>query len=247
MTVSKVLINIKSTIKDAYVKNETGEKIIDFHESNLHIVNYSIPVDKDVDLKELDQHLHSLPQQPDAIPYLTSYFDPSWGFCITENKRSQLKDGIYSVKVDSSIEDGSLSYADLLIKGESEKEILISTYTCHPSMANNELSGPLVLSFLHREIAKIIEVGELKYNVNLIYHNGKVVTREISVPISKIPKEPPEPSKNLSMSVGNKTVTPKTFKVPKPIGKLLVAQVKKVKPRKFLKINKKVTKRGFRK
>jgi len=139
-------------IKDAYVKNESGEKIIDFNESNLHIVNYSIPVEKDVDLGELNQHLHSLPQQPDAIPYVTSYFDPSWGFCITENKRKQLKDGIYSVKVDSIIQDGSLSYADLLIKGASEKEILISTYTCHPSMANNELSGPVLATFLAKWI-----------------------------------------------------------------------------------------------
>ena len=177
-------------IKDAYVKNESGEKIIDFHESNLHIVNYSIPVDKDLDLKELDQHLHSLPQQPDAIPYVTSYFDPSWGFCITENKRNQLKDGIYSVKVDSSIEDGSLSYADLLIKGESEKEILISTYICHPSMANNELSGPVLATFLAKWILsqknrrysyRIIfvpeTIGAIAY---LSYHMGEMKKKTVA-------------------------------------------------------------------
>jgi len=141
-------------IRDAYVKNQSGDRIIDFNESNLHLVNYSIPVEKDVDLEELEQHLHSLPQQPDLIPYVTSYYTPAWGFCIADSKRKQLKDGIYSVKVDSSLEDGSLSYADLLIRGESEREVLISTYTCHPSMANNETSGPVVATFLAKWILR---------------------------------------------------------------------------------------------
>ena len=153
-------------ITDAYVLNNRGDKIIDFTENNLHLVSYSVPVKKELSLEELDKHLYSLPDQPDAIPYVTSYYNPRWGFCITDNQRKGLKEGAYTVNIDSSIEDGSLSYADLLIQGETEKEILISTYTCHPSMANNELSGPVLATFLAKWI---LEQNDRKYSYRIVF------------------------------------------------------------------------------
>lgn len=153
-------------IKDAYVKDENGKKIIDFNKNNLHLVNYSIPVQKKLTLEQLDKHLYSLPDQPDAIPYVTSYYKPLWGFCISDNQRKQLKKGNYYVKIDSRLENGSMSYAELIIKGETEEEVLISTYTCHPSMANNETSGPVLATFLAKWIK---EQKKRKYTYRIIY------------------------------------------------------------------------------
>lgn len=134
-------------INDAYVKDESGNKIIDFNNHNLHIVGYSEPVDNVMTFDELDKHLYSIPDQPDAIPYVTSYYKKHWGFCITENQRNILRNNIkkrYHVKIDSKLFDGHLSFGECFIKGESEHEVLLSTYICHPSMANNEISGPVV-------------------------------------------------------------------------------------------------------
>ena len=142
-------------IKNAYIEDEEGKKIVDFNENNLHIVNYSIPVNKKLNLEELSKHLYSLPEQPDAIPYVTSYYNEAWGFCISENQRKNLNEGVYTVNIDSSLEDGGMTYADLLIKGKTDKEILISTYTCHPSMANNETSGPVLATFLAKWILNL--------------------------------------------------------------------------------------------
>ena len=139
-------------IQDAYVMNEAGEKIIDFKVNNLHLVNYSIPIQKQLSLEELDNHLHSLPDQPDVIPYVTSYYQRRWGFCVSHNVRKNLPRGKYTVHIDSNLKSGSLTYADLLIVGESDQEILVSTYMCHPSMANNELSGPALATFLAKWI-----------------------------------------------------------------------------------------------
>lgn len=143
-------------IKDAYILTPDGRKICDFKKHNLHVVNYSIPVHKKITFEELNQHLHTLPHKPNAIPYVTSYYKENWGFCISYDEYKTLpKEGIYEVFIDSSLEDGSLTYADVILEGERKDEILISTYVCHPSMANNELSGPLVSMFLYQKLAAL--------------------------------------------------------------------------------------------
>jgi len=140
-------------INDACVMDKNGNRIIDFKKNNLHVVGYSVPVNKTVDLSDLQEHLYSLPDQPEAVPYVTSYYKERWGFCIAHKDREQLKEGKYKVFIDSELkEDGSLTYGEFIIPGESEKEVFLSTYVCHPSMANNELSGPAVTTFLTKWI-----------------------------------------------------------------------------------------------
>ena len=139
-------------IKEAWIKDENGKTIVDFANNNLHIVGYSHPIDKWVTLDELQNVLFSLPERPEAIPYVTSYYKKFSGFCISENERKKLKDINYHIYINSSIEDGYLNYGEYLIPGKSNKEILISTYVCHPSLANNEISGPTVSTALARHL-----------------------------------------------------------------------------------------------
>jgi len=139
-------------IKDAWVKDSKGNKVIDFKKSNLHIVSYSIPFEGEVTLDELKKHLHTLPDNPEAIPYVASYYQKEWGFCLAYDDYKNLEDSKYYVKIDSTLEQGSMTYGELIIEGKTDKEILLSTYICHPSMANNELSGPAVTTFLAKHI-----------------------------------------------------------------------------------------------
>jgi aminopeptidase-like protein len=142
-------------IRDAYLIDPNGKKVIDFAKSNLHVVSYSVPVDEEISLDELQEHLHSLPEMPDAIPYVTSFYNRTWGFCLPHNERLRLSEGTYRVFIDSTLASGSLTYADLILPGSSDREVFISTYICHPSMANNELSGPVVVMQLAKWLSQV--------------------------------------------------------------------------------------------
>ncbi len=132
-----------------------GDVIIDFKDTNLHIMGYSTPIDKVISLEELLDHIYTQPEQPDWIPYVTSYYKERWGFCMSENQKKKLTEEKYHVVIKSTLEPGSLTFGDLLIQGESDEEILFSTYLCHPSMANNELSGPVVQTELIKYIKSL--------------------------------------------------------------------------------------------
>ena len=142
-------------IKEAYIITPKGKKICDFSQNNLHLVGYSIPFKGEVSFDELKKHLYTLPDQPNAIPYVTSYYEQRWGFCLSQEQLDSLENGTYKVLIESALFNGELNYGELLIKGKSNKEIFLSTYICHPSMANNELSGPTVVTFISKWLQEI--------------------------------------------------------------------------------------------
>lgn len=152
-------------IRDAYVMDETGRRVVDFREHNLHVVGYSVPVDTELSLEELQPHLHSLPDQPEAIPYVTSYYAPRWGFCLRHRDREALQPGRYRVVIDSTLAPGHLTYGELRIQGQEPEEVFLSTYVCHPSLANNELSGPVVATYL----AKWLQSGPRRHSYRIVF------------------------------------------------------------------------------
>jgi aminopeptidase-like protein len=157
-------------IEDAWVKNSNGTKIIDFKKSNLHVLNYSAPIRKKADLNELREHLFTIPDHPDWIPYRTSYYQENWGFCIRHNQFSELKDESYDVLIDSSLTDGGLTFGEFYLRGESSDEVLISTHICHPSLCNDNLSGIVLSAILGRHLSKV----SLKYSYRFLFIPGTI-------------------------------------------------------------------------
>jgi aminopeptidase-like protein len=150
-------------VKDAYIEFE-GKKIVDFSDNNLHLVGYSTPINKVLTLEELSEHLHSLPEQPTAIPYRTSYYKKTWGFCITDKQRDELKPGKYHVVIDSEFKKGSMTYGEKILKGELPDEYIINTYSCHPSMANDNTAGMMLWAYLLKKMSGM----KLKYTYRFI-------------------------------------------------------------------------------
>lgn len=156
--------------KDAYVKNSSGEKIIDARIFNLHLLNYSVPIHKHVSLAELKEHLFTAPEHPEWIPYRTSYYNETWGFCISHHQFQNLKEDIYEVFIDTSLEDGYLTYGEYVIEGETSDEVLISTHICHPSLCNDNLSGIVLSVFLAKHLSR----RSLKYTYRFLFIPGTI-------------------------------------------------------------------------
>jgi aminopeptidase-like protein len=157
-------------IRDAYVKNAKGERVIDFQKSNLHVVNYSVPVRQRMGLAKLKEHLFTLPAHPEWIPYRTSYYKESWGFCLTENQLATLKDEEYEVCIDATLENGHLTYGEYFLPGETRDEVLISCHACHPSLCNDNLSGiALAVS-----IARALQSAPRRYSYRFLFIPGTI-------------------------------------------------------------------------
>src|SRR5947199_5313548 len=140
------------SIRDAWIKDPSGRKVVDFQDCNLHVLSYSVPVREQLPLAELKKHLFSLPDKPDLIPYRTSYYQEAWGFCLAHRTLESLTEGEYEVLIDSTLADGSLTYGEILLPGDSDREVLLSTHVCHPSLCNDNLSGIAVMTWLAREL-----------------------------------------------------------------------------------------------
>ncbi|MFE1237226.1 DUF4910 domain-containing protein [Streptomyces tendae] len=141
-------------IRDAYVADAAGRRVVDFAASSLHVLGYSVPVSATMPLAELRPHLHTLPDHPSWVPYRTSYYQPEWGFCLAQETLDALPEGDYEVRIDSTLEDGHLTYAEHVVPGRVPDEVLVSCHTCHPSLANDNLAGIAVATFLARELAE---------------------------------------------------------------------------------------------
>ncbi len=157
-------------IRDAYIKDAQGKRIVDFYQSNLHVLNYSTPIRATVSLSELKPHLYTLPAHPDWIPYRTSYYQENWGFCLSHNQMMALKEGDYEVCIDSSLEAGHLTYGECYLPGSSTDEVLISCHACHPSLANDNLSGMTVATAL----AELLSGRDLRYSYRFLFVPGTI-------------------------------------------------------------------------
>ena len=157
-------------VRDAYVKNSQGEKVIDFQQHSLHLLNYSIPVNQKMSLGELKEHLFTIPQYPDWIPYRTSYYSENWGFCLTHNQLEALPEDEYEVVIDSDLEAGSLTFGEYYLPGETESEVLFTCHICHPSLCNDNLSGISLVTFL----AKHLQSLNLRYSYRFLFIPGTI-------------------------------------------------------------------------
>ncbi|WP_452233332.1 DUF4910 domain-containing protein [Lentisalinibacter sediminis] len=158
-------------IREAWIEDEAGRRIVDFADSNLHVLNYSVPVNKIMGLAELDEHLYSLPDRPDWIPYRTSYYSEKWGFCLPHRLRQSLTEQRYRVKIDADRRPGSLTYAECVIPGDTEREILVYTHTCHPSLCNDNLSGIVVAAALGQ---RLMEEAPGRHTYRLVFGPGAI-------------------------------------------------------------------------
>jgi aminopeptidase-like protein len=158
-------------IRDAYIADSSGKRVVDFRNHNLHVVNYSVPVRTRMSLRELRPHLHTLPNQPELIPYRTSYYQETWGFCLSQRQLDALPDGEYEVCIDSTLQPGSLSYAEFLVPGTSDEEILISSHSCHPSLCDDNLTGMAISAFLARQLSA---APKRRYGVRFLYAPGTI-------------------------------------------------------------------------
>jgi aminopeptidase-like protein len=158
------------TIRDAWIKNAAGERIVDFRRCNLHVLNYSRPVRAQLPLEELKKHVFTLPDQPELVPYRTSYYAENWGFCMAHREFAALPDGIYEVEIDASLEDGSLTYGEYLHRGETEEEFLLSAHVCHPSLANDNCSGLALLTLLAERLAPL----QTRYSYRFVFAPGTI-------------------------------------------------------------------------
>jgi aminopeptidase-like protein len=163
-------VPLEWNVRDAWVKDSKGERVIDFRRSNLHVVSYSVPVHKRMRLAELKPRLFTLPDQPDSIPYRTSYYEESWGFCLSQRQLEALSDGEYEVCIDSTLVAGSLTYGECRLAGTSTDEVLFSCHICHPSLANDNLSGVAVAAYLARHLA----ARPLRHSVRLLFVPGTI-------------------------------------------------------------------------
>jgi len=157
-------------IRDAYIRDPSGTKIVDFARSNLHVVSYSQPVHARLPLSELRTRLHSIPEHPEWIPYRTSYYNETWGFCLAHAQREALPDGEYEVVIDSTLADGHLSYAECLLPGESTDEVLLSCHVCHPSLCNDNLSGIALLT----ELVRALQARSRRYSYRFLFIPGTI-------------------------------------------------------------------------
>lgn len=153
-------------VAEAWIKGPDGHKVVDFDDSNLHIVTNSSPIHTTISLEELDSRLHSLPDQPDAVPYRRGNQDGTWGFCLTESARQELIEGQYEVYIDASIEEGSLTYGEVFLPGTTGDEIMVSAHICHPSLANDNLSGIVVAAALAR---RALQFDQRRFGLRFIF------------------------------------------------------------------------------
>lgn len=161
-------------VREAWIKDPSGRKVVDFRDHSLHLVGYSVPVHRKLPLAELREHLFSLPNQPDLVPYRTSYYDETWGFCLPHEKLEALPEGEYEVRIDASLADGSLTYGELAVPGETDREVLVSCHVCHPSLANDNLSGLAVTLFLARSLLELSRSVGLRYTYRFLWLPGTI-------------------------------------------------------------------------